>query len=64
MGRMLDEYSKLTNTREPSTITGKPLSIGGSEGRVDATGRGGVITLETFLAHQKKSLKDQTLIVQ
>jgi len=40
MGWMMDEYSKITGCRTPAVITGKPLPLGGSQGRDDATGRG------------------------
>jgi glutamate dehydrogenase (NADP+) len=41
MGWMMDEYSKITRKHSPDVITGKPISLGGSLGRDDATGRGG-----------------------
>ena len=40
MGWMMDEYSRITRHRTPAVITGKPLSLGGSLGRDEATGRG------------------------
>lgn len=40
MGWMFDEYSKIQRRRTPDVITGKPISLGGSLGREDATGRG------------------------
>jgi glutamate dehydrogenase (NADP+) len=40
MGWMMDEYSRIRRQRTPAVITGKPLSLGGSAGREDATGRG------------------------
>ena len=40
MGWMMDEYSKIKRRHSPDVITGKPLSLGGSLGRDDATGRG------------------------
>ena len=40
MGWMMDEYSKIKRRRSPGVITGKPISLGGSLGRDDATGRG------------------------
>ncbi len=42
MAWMMDEYEKLVGQSHPGMITGKPLSVGGSQGRVDATARGGV----------------------
>ena len=40
MGWMMDEYSKMQGQRTPAVITGKPIPLGGSLGREDATGRG------------------------
>lgn len=40
MGWMMDEYSKIRRQRMPAVITGKPIALGGSLGRDDATGRG------------------------
>jgi glutamate dehydrogenase (NADP+) len=40
MGWMMDEYSKIHRRRTPAVITGKPIPLGGSHGRSDATGRG------------------------
>ena len=41
MAWMVDEYEKLTGDKTRATFTGKPLTHGGSEGRGEATGRGG-----------------------
>ncbi|WP_145382569.1 Glu/Leu/Phe/Val family dehydrogenase [Botrimarina mediterranea] len=40
MGWMMDEYSTIQRQRTPDVITGKPIPLGGSLGRDDATGRG------------------------
>lgn len=40
MGWMMDEYSRIERRRCPGTFTGKPIELGGSLGRDDATGRG------------------------
>jgi glutamate dehydrogenase (NADP+) len=40
MGWMMDEYSTLHGQHTPAVITGKPIPLGGSRGRDDATGRG------------------------
>lgn len=45
MGWMLDEYDRLRGYNVPGFITGKPIVIGGSQGRVEATGRGVVISI-------------------
>ncbi|MFM7321416.1 MAG: Glu/Leu/Phe/Val family dehydrogenase [Armatimonadota bacterium] len=44
MAWLLDTYSMLRGTTVPSVVTGKPIAVGGSEGRIEATGRG-VITV-------------------
>ncbi|HEY8488366.1 MAG TPA: Glu/Leu/Phe/Val dehydrogenase, partial [Thermaerobacter sp.] len=45
MGWMLDEFSRITCHPNPAVITGKPLVLGGSRGRGEATGRGVVVTI-------------------
>lgn len=42
MAWMLDEYETIFGRRQPGVITGKPLVVGGSIGRNDATARGGI----------------------
>ncbi len=42
MAWMMDEFSTLRGYNAPGVITGKPLPLGGSLGRVDATARGGM----------------------
>lgn len=42
---MLDEFEKLTGQKQPGFITGKPLGMGGSLGRKEATGYGVIYTL-------------------
>lgn len=45
MGWMLDEFDRVRGQHNPGFITGKPLVLGGSKGRVEATGRGVVYTI-------------------
>lgn len=45
MAWMMDEYRVLVGHHEPGVITGKPLELGGSAGRNDATARGGIYTV-------------------
>lgn len=45
MAWMMDEYEAMTGRRTPGMITGKPMEVGGSPGRGDATARGGMFTL-------------------
>ena len=53
MGIMLDEYERITGASCPAMITGKPLALGGSEGRDTATADGAVAVLEAFLADEQ-----------
>jgi glutamate dehydrogenase (NADP+) len=41
MGWMADEYASIVGEATPAVITGKPIALGGSLGRDDATARGG-----------------------
>ncbi len=45
MAWMMDEYSVMRGYNVPGMITGKPLPLGGSAGRGDATARGGMYTI-------------------
>jgi glutamate dehydrogenase len=45
MGLMLDEFDRMRGYNVPGFVTGKPLILGGSLGRLEATGRGVVITI-------------------
>jgi len=45
MAWMMDEYETITNQHQPGVMSNKPLALGGSEGRRNATGRGGVIVV-------------------
>lgn len=48
MGWMVDEFSKIRREWTPGVITGKPIAVGGSLGRDDATGRGGFYVFEVL----------------
>ncbi|HEY4517004.1 MAG TPA: Glu/Leu/Phe/Val dehydrogenase [Candidatus Paceibacterota bacterium] len=48
MGWMVDEYNKITGDKTGAGFTGKPLKMGGSEGRVLATGLGGFFTFDAL----------------
>ena len=45
MAWMMDEYATIVQRHQPGVLTDKPMQIGGTEGRRDATARGGVITV-------------------
>ncbi len=64
MAWMLDEYEKLVGHLEPAMITGKPLELGGSQGRTEATGLGGFYVLEQLAKVKKLNKKKTTIAVQ
>ena len=52
MAWMMDEYETITKRHSPGVFTDKPIQVGGTEGRRDATARGGIITVrEACKAH-------------
>ncbi|NTW35466.1 MAG: Glu/Leu/Phe/Val dehydrogenase [Syntrophobacteraceae bacterium] len=52
MAWMMDEYETIVGESHPGVITGKPLALGGSQGRGDATARGGIyVTREAAAAY-------------
>ena len=50
MGWMADEYSQIVGSLTPAVITGKPIALGGSLGRNDATARGGFYLVKHLAA--------------
>jgi glutamate dehydrogenase (NAD(P)+) len=51
MAWIMDTYSMHSGYTVPAVVTGKPLSIGGSEGRSEATGRGCVVVMQQAAQH-------------
>ncbi|WP_226041086.1 Glu/Leu/Phe/Val dehydrogenase [Natrinema sp. DC36] len=64
MNWIKDTYETLENTTEPGVITGKALDSGGSEGRVEATGRSTVIAAREAFDYLDKDLEGATVAVQ
>ncbi len=64
MSWMIDEYQKIIGYKSPATFTGKPVSMGGSLGRTEATGRGGLFVLLSLLGKLNKKAKGTTVAVQ
>jgi glutamate dehydrogenase (NAD(P)+) len=64
MAWMMDEYEVLTGHHEPGVITGKPLELGGSAGRGDATARGGIYTLREAARALDLNLEGATAAIQ
>jgi glutamate dehydrogenase (NAD(P)+) len=64
MGWIYDTYSMMKGGNAAGVVTGKPLSLGGSLGRQESTGRGVVATIEAAVLHKNKRMQDQTAVVQ
>ena len=64
MAWMMDEYSTIVGKRSPAVITGKPVSVGGSLGRDDATGRGGYYCLKEIERQRGWDAKNITVAIQ
>ncbi|KQX38890.1 glutamate dehydrogenase [Devosia sp. Root436] len=63
MGWMADEYNQITGSVSPAVITGKPIALGGSLGRTDATARGGFY-LVRHLAQELGLSGSRTVAIQ
>lgn len=65
MAWIYDEYAKSHTDSSPlAVVTGKPLEIGGSAGRLEATGRGVSIMLRETCKHKKLDPKNLTVAIQ
>ncbi|MEJ5365633.1 MAG: Glu/Leu/Phe/Val dehydrogenase [Desulfosoma sp.] len=64
MAWMMDEYETLVGEHHPGVITGKPVPLGGSLGRHDATARGGIYVTREAAKAYGISLDGGTMAVQ
>ena len=64
MAWIMDTYSMHRGYSTPSVVTGKPVSIGGSQGRVEATGRGVAIATREMARHMKLNLDGARVVIQ
>ncbi len=64
MAWMMDTYSMHAGYTVPGVVTGKPISLGGSEGRNEATARGCVYTIVEAARHLGMDLKKSRVAVQ
>lgn len=63
MAWMMDEYSR-RHGHSPGIVTGKPIELGGSQGREEATGRGAVIVLREAARTYGIDLHSSTVAIQ
>jgi glutamate dehydrogenase (NAD(P)+) len=64
MGWMMDTYSNHVGHLVPAVITGKPLSLGGSQGRREATGAGVAHLVRLYLDDLKIPVNEATVAIQ
>jgi glutamate dehydrogenase len=64
MAWMVDEYAKIKGQFIPGVLTGKPLNLGGSQGRTEATALGGAFVLRRYFEHTGKKLEGSTVAIQ
>ena len=64
MSWMLETYEQKIKMHSAGTFTGKPLELGGSLGRTEATGQGGVYILDEYVRRYKLNKKKIKIAVQ
>ncbi|MEG7380576.1 glutamate dehydrogenase [Bacillus subtilis] len=64
MAWMMDEYSRLREFDSPGFITGKPIVLGGSQGRETATAQGVTICIEEAVKKKGIKLQNARIIIQ
>lgn len=64
MGWMQDEFEVIKREKQPAVITGKPVSLGGSLGREEATGRGAFYCTEFLRKKIGKPVEDISVAIQ
>ena len=64
MAWMVDTYSMHRGFYSPGVVTGKPIAIGGSQGRTEATARGCVFVIAEAAKQLDLNLKDARIVIQ
>jgi len=64
MAWIVDTYSQLKGRKVPEVVTGKPVSIGGSQGREEAPGRGVAICAEEAMRHMGLDVQSASIAIQ
>lgn len=64
MGWMVDTYSSYMGRLENAIVTGKPIALGGSQGRREATGAGVAYLVKSYLEDLKIPIQEATVAIQ
>jgi glutamate dehydrogenase (NAD(P)+) len=64
MAWLMDTYAMHVRTASTAVVTGKPIALGGSRGRTEATGRGVMLITREALKKHKMAAKGQRIVVQ
>ncbi len=64
MGWMMDTYSNHIGHVSPAIVTGKPIALGGSQGRREATGAGVAYLVKKYLEDLKIPINETTVAIQ
>jgi glutamate dehydrogenase (NAD(P)+) len=64
MGWMMDTYSNHVGHNEPAVVTGKPIALGGSQGRREATGAGVAYLVRKYLDDLKVPIGKAAVVIQ
>ena len=64
MGWMMDTYSTHVGHLSPAVVTGKPIALGGSQGRREATGAGVAYLIKKYLEDMKVPITKATVAIQ
>ena len=64
MAWIMDTYSVSVGYAEPGVVTGKPIQVGGSLGRNEATSRGCIFSIHSLLRRLSRNVDEQTVAVQ
>jgi glutamate dehydrogenase/leucine dehydrogenase len=64
MAWMMDEYERLEGENAPGVITGKPVELGGSEGRETATSLGGAVIIDEYVKNEGLEAENLDVAIQ
>jgi len=64
MAWMMDTYSNIVGSSTPAIVTGKPIEVGGSEGRLESTGRGVAFLVKRYLESHAVRPGQATVVIQ